>query len=123
MKHIAGTILSKPSKTNMDLLKIKCNVNWRVYVKRTGGGKKMERRMREVEEFLKELPRNMSEEFVKNTPIRSGNARSKTTLKGGDSIAADYGYAGSLMKGTSKQAPQGMTDPTIDWVRGELRKL
>lgn len=92
-------------------------------MRRTSSGKKLERRMREVNKFLEELPRNMSEEFVKNTPIRSGNARSKTTLKGGDAITADYAYAGSLMKGRSKQAPQGMTDPTIDWVRGELRKL
>ena len=47
------------------------------------------------------------------TPIRTGNARNKTK-KQGMSIKSNYGYAGSLDAGSSRQAPDGFTDPTID---------
>lgn len=55
-------------------------------------------------------------EFVKNTPIRSGNARRKTR-KSGNRIDADYPYAQRLEEGWSNQAPKGMTQPTIEAVR------
>lgn len=54
--------------------------------------------------------------FVKNTPIRSGNARRKTK-KSGNTIDANYPYAQRLEEGYSKQAPQGMTEPTLEEVR------
>lgn len=54
--------------------------------------------------------------FVKNTPIRSGNARRKTK-KSGNTINADYPYAQRLEEGYSQQAPQGMTEPTLEEVR------
>lgn len=54
--------------------------------------------------------------FVKKTPIRSGNARRKTRLQG-NTIDAAYPYAQRLEEGYSKQAPDGMTEPTIDEVR------
>lgn len=54
--------------------------------------------------------------FVKNTPIRSGNARRKTK-KIGNTIDADYPYAQRLEEGYSEQAPNGMTEPTIEEVR------
>jgi len=55
-------------------------------------------------------------EFVSNTPIRSGNARRKTRVNG-NSIDANYPYAQRLEEGYSKQAPKGMTEPTIEAVR------
>lgn len=91
-------------------------------MRRNTQGKKLERRMEEVERWLDDLPKNMSEQFVKNTPIDTGNARNSTSLRG-RSIVADYPYAGPLHKGSSQQAPEGMTTPTIEWVRQELRKL
>lgn len=54
--------------------------------------------------------------FVKNTPIRSGNARRKTK-KSGNTIDANYPYAQRLEEGYSKQAPNGMTEPTLEEVR------
>jgi hypothetical protein len=45
------------------------------------------------------------------TPIRSGNARSRTSLSG-DTIYADYPYATRLDNGYSRQAPAGMSKPT-----------
>ena len=64
--------------------------------------------------------------FVSQTPIRTGNARRHTTLDG-ETITADYPYAGKLDTGWSSQSPQGMTQPTIDkmseYVDQEMRKL
>lgn len=84
---------------------------------------KYERRARELNRFLQGLPRRMHSKFRETTPIRTGNARSKTDLQGND-IVADYPYAVRLEKeGWSRQAPDGMSEPTIEWVRSELRKL
>jgi hypothetical protein len=54
--------------------------------------------------------------FVSVTPIRSGNARRNTTIVG-NSIEANYPYAERLETGYSKQAPKGMTEPTIEHIR------
>ena len=54
--------------------------------------------------------------FVQNTPIRSGNAR-RNTIKSGNDIDANYPYAQKLEEGYSKQAPKGMTEPTLEEVR------
>lgn len=54
--------------------------------------------------------------FVDNTPIRTGYAR-RNTLKSGNDIDANYPYAQKLEEGFSKQAPKGMTEPTIEEVR------
>jgi hypothetical protein len=71
------------------------------------------------------------------TPIKTGNARSNTSLdKPGRTIEADYPYAGVLDAGRrmtpsgmrgSQQAPTGMSAPTLKlldkMVRKELGKL
>jgi hypothetical protein len=71
------------------------------------------------------------------TPIKTGNARSNTTLdKPGRTIEADYPYAGVLDAGRrmtsggmrgSTQAPTGMSGPTLKeldrMVKKELGKL
>lgn len=51
--------------------------------------------------------------FKRITPRDTGNARSKTTTKK-QTIEANYAYAGELDEGKSRQAPQGMSDPTIE---------
>lgn len=59
-------------------------------------------------------------EFVQKTPIRSGNARRNTDLRGNE-IQANYPYSVRLEKdGWSKQAPQGMSSPTIEFIRNYL---
>lgn len=61
--------------------------------------------------------------FFKNaTPVKSGNARSRTRTVG-DRITGDYGYAGRLDEGYSKQAPQGMTDPTFDYFDKQIDNI
>ena len=57
--------------------------------------------------------------FESVTPKRSGNARSKTKLRG-DTIVADYPYAEKLDTGYSKQSPDGMTAPTEKYINEKL---
>jgi hypothetical protein len=80
---------------------------------------------------LKKVPRESINEFKDLTPIRSGNARSNTALKG-DTIVADYPYATVLDKGRhmtqrgmrgSKQAPKGMTIPFFKWLHKRYKKI
>jgi hypothetical protein len=68
--------------------------------------------------------------FVDVTPVRTGNAKRKTR-KTGNSIDANYPYAGVLDKGRhmtpkgmrgSDQAPEGMTKPTIDHIRSYVKQ-
>jgi len=66
--------------------------------------------------------------FVKVTPYRTGNARNSTHILGDNrTILADYPYAKRLDTGWSRQAPKGMTEPTMakleQWTDQELRKL
>lgn len=59
--------------------------------------------------------------FRKYTPVRSGNAK-RNTKKSGHSVLADYPYATRLEEGYSKQAPDGMTIPTIEDIRKYINK-
>ena len=65
--------------------------------------------------------------FKAKTPIRSGNARSRTSLKNKNTIDANYAYAKRLDEGYSKQAPQGMVEPTVKeidrLIKIELKKI
>jgi hypothetical protein len=70
----------------------------------------------------KELARVAYPVFKDFTPIRSGNAKNKTRLKG-DNIHADYAYAKRLDEGYSKQkGGVGMTEPTLKAIQEYLDK-
>lgn len=60
--------------------------------------------------------------FLKTTPIDTGNARRNTYQKG-NRIEADYDYAIPLDRGWSRQAPRGMTKPTMDYVRSLVMQI
>jgi len=74
-------------------------------------------------------------EFVNQTPIGKpstwkskkpknyapGNAR-RSTVRKGNEIQANYPYAQRLEEGWSKQAPNGMTEPTLEAVRDYVFK-
>lgn len=78
--------------------------------------------LKRIQKRLDALPQLAYKEFVKNTPVRSGNARRNTKLQK-DTIIAAYPYAQRLDEGWSKQAPQGMTKPTEDFIRKEIDKI
>ena len=71
---------------------------------------------------LKRLPQRTFQKFVSVTPKRTGNARSSTRLVN-EVIRADYAYAEPLDKGKSKQAPDGMTKPTVEWLRRQANNI
>lgn len=83
---------------------------------------KVERQFRNISKALSTVMIEAHGEFVKNTPKRTGNARNKTR-KLGNEIRADYGYASALDKGKSKQAPQGMTKPTLEFIERKIDKI
>ena len=85
-------------------------------------GRNLNRRLAQIEAFAKNLPERTSDEFRSITPIDTGNARNSTRQRGNE-IQANYPYANRLNAGYSRQAPDGMTDPTVNWIRAELRRL
>lgn len=95
-----------------------------------------DKQVSDIERYIDEtLVRQMVEEYRKNTPKASGNARRNTRRKG-NSVVGDYGYAGVLDQGLfpnppkagtgkttggySTQAPKGMATPTIKYVQNQL---
>jgi len=81
------------------------------------------KRLTELEKALD--PNKLAKEaytyFVKETPIRTGNARRSTRLQGNE-IQADYPYAQRLDAGYSPQAPFGMTKPTEKFIQEYIKK-
>ena len=73
-------------------------------------------KIKKLQTVKKEVMKPAYDYFKNITPIKSGNARSKTKLVNQD-ITADYGYAKILDEGKSKQAPDGMSDPTIELIQ------
>jgi hypothetical protein len=71
---------------------------------------------------IAKLPDEAYKVFVKETPVRSGNARRKTKLKK-NVINADYPYAQRLDEGYSKQSPEGMVKPTEEYIIDRFNKI
>jgi hypothetical protein len=57
----------------------------------------------------------------KGTPEDTGNARRNTKLSG-DNILAQYPYAGRLDQGYSPKAPDGMSNPTAEYISKYIDK-
>jgi hypothetical protein len=75
---------------------------------------------------LRPIPGRAYEYFKGITPKRTGNARSKTNFvqkQNGGTIRGDYPYANRLNEGYSKQAKDGMTEPTIKEIRRMVRRV
>jgi hypothetical protein len=80
-------------------------------------------RIKEIKKVLD--PIKMAQQAYKvfgaNTPIKTGNARRNTHLFQ-DTIQADYPYAQRLDQGYSKQRPDGMTKPTMAFLKDYVKK-
>lgn len=75
---------------------------------------------------LKSIPPKAYDFFKRTTPIRTGNARNKTNYNSkpnGGTIRSDYPYANRLNEGYSRQAPDGMTKPTISKIRQLVKRV
>jgi hypothetical protein len=90
------------------------------------------RRINEIQKAMdpSKLAKEAFAVFKNETPVKTGNAKSNTTLRG-DEIHASYPYAAVLDKGRhmtssgargSLQAPRGMTEPTIKFVQDYIKK-
>lgn len=81
-----------------------------------------------IRKQLAALPQQAYDYFKSVTPIRTGNARRKTSLNG-NTIRADYPYAEPLDKGHSKQSLRGnppgagMTKPTEKWLNQQVKQI
>lgn len=64
---------------------------------------------------IETVPEAAFEFWRKITPVRSGNARRRTRLKD-NTIEARYPYAAVLDAGASRQAPEGMSEPTVEFL-------
>lgn len=72
---------------------------------------------------VEQLPERALAKFIKNTPIDTGNARRNTVLQSKNTIKGDYPYSGKLEGGWSKQAPDGMVNPTTEWLEKEFYRI
>jgi hypothetical protein len=79
-------------------------------------------RLRQIDKQLQPIVKMAGRFFQDVTPRRTGNAR-RNTIVNNQSIEANYAYANRLNEGHSKQAPKGMTDPTINYLRRTVKKI
>jgi galactokinase len=86
------------------------------------GNKAVQRKLNDISNKLGNLPKEAYEVFVKNTPVQKGNARRNTVLRN-QQIQANYPYAKRLNEGYSKQAPNGMVEPTQNFVQERVSKI
>jgi len=77
------------------------------------------KQFKQLAEELSDLPEAAHAEFIKNTPIKTGNARRNTQLRD-TKIVANYNYSQELEDGRSRQAPDGMVKPTAEWIQKEV---
>lgn len=75
-----------------------------------------------VDELQTKVTKKAFLEFRVKTPVRTGNARRKTSLKG-NKIKAAYPYATFLDAGRSRQSPDGMSKPTTELITKEIEKI
>jgi hypothetical protein len=76
----------------------------------------------QAEKVAKTLPKEAYDYFVDSTPIRTGNARRSTRLRG-NTIDANYNYAERLDDGYSRQSPKGMSEPTEKYLQKRIDDL
>lgn len=93
---------------------------------RSNGNSNIANRLNKIQNQLERIPPQAYRHFKSITPKRTGNAKNKTNYAStdfGGSIRGDYPYANRLNEGYSKQAPDGMTKPTIDKIRQLVKRV
>ena len=92
---------------------------------------KIIQKTKQIRKDLGNLPKEAYKVFKDITPIDKGNARNNTRLQG-NKIVGEYPYASVLDKGRhmtnrgvrgSKQAPKGMTQPTLQFIKDSINKI
>ena len=83
--------------------------------------RQFERQMARLEEVSREIVPEALDKFREETPVRSGRAR-RNTRRQDQKIIADYPYAERLDQGYSRQAPDGMVQPTLEFIEQEFQR-
>ena len=100
-------------------------------VKLTVDTGKLDLKIREAKGLVSKAMPQIYTEFVKNTPIKTGNAKSNTSYSG-QKIKAKYQYASVLNDGRgyrdgqmrgSNQAPKGMVQPTKEFAVKLIKQM
>jgi hypothetical protein len=78
--------------------------------------------LQRIQKELSQVPAKAYKYWESETPVRSGNARRSTRLQG-ETIKAKYPYATRLNEGYSKQAPQGMSEPTDRFITALVKRI
>jgi len=78
--------------------------------------------LKRITNALDKLPAEAHKVFKGETPIKTGNARKRTRLQG-EVIKADYKYATELDAGKSRQAPEGMSKPTEEYITKRVKAI
>ena len=79
--------------------------------------------MSKASNALDTLPEFAQKEMRANTPIRSGNARRNTNLRGNNTVVANYPYAQRLEDNWSPQTRgQGIIAPTEQEIQKEVNR-
>tara|TARA_R110000822_G_C15177512_1_gene479979 strand:+ start:445 stop:732 length:288 start_codon:yes stop_codon:yes gene_type:complete len=84
--------------------------------------KALDAALKDMVELKQSLLDSAYKHFVSITPVNTGNAR-RNTKQTKDAINADYPYADRLDNGWSKQAPEGMTGPTEQFLENEIQNI
>ena len=71
--------------------------------------------LKKIAKNIGPVPEDAFEFWRKITPKRTGNARRRTRFNN-NTTEAQYAYAQNLDQGASRQAPQGMSEPTIQFL-------
>lgn len=82
---------------------------------------RMKRHIGQVQQQFNKLPKQAFQFWRKTTPKKTGNARRKTILRN-KLILARYPYAERLDDGWSRQAPKGMSTPTLEYIKKITRR-
>ena len=79
---------------------------------------------RQVDSLIKDVAQHTFKTAKSLTPVRSGRARdnwTKDTTRDGFEVENSVPYIGVLDKGSSRQAPRGISKPTVRKVAGYIR--
>ena len=86
------------------------------------GKSKIQARLDRVGRAVDKVKDFAVDEFTSTTPVRTGNAR-RNTRRTQAGVEANYNYANRLNTGYSKQAPDGMTKPTVEAIQAYVRRI
>jgi hypothetical protein len=93
-------------------------------IKVTGVGSTQSTLSNQFRKLIEGIAQSVREEAVNNTPKKSGYARSQWTKETSDTgfkVENRVPYIERLEKGSSKQAPNGISMPTIRNVKGKYK--